>query len=183
MSGRSMREGLLAWKLETASSRPSPRSDCRTVKAARESLVARKSGHVSLTQLKPISPTFLEMASSGCLLSPSATTPSRWATQFTHASFTLRPSSSTIHRELADSGSPPALQEAAIRRNATSSSGRRLREGRSRPISIASLRRERILSSDWVEGPFYTRGKRSFARRNDQIISENSTNNDTFIFK
>jgi hypothetical protein len=46
----------------------------------------------------------LEMVSTGCLLRPSTTTTSRFVTQFTHASFTRCPASSTIHRELVCSG-------------------------------------------------------------------------------
>jgi hypothetical protein len=46
----------------------------------------------------------LEMVSTGCLLRPSTTTASRCVTQFTHASFTRCPASSTIHRELVCSG-------------------------------------------------------------------------------
>jgi hypothetical protein len=60
---------------------------------------------VSLTQLNPMDTIRLAIASMGCSLSPSATMTSRCDTQFTHASFTLCPFSSTIHRELVDRGS------------------------------------------------------------------------------
>lgn len=74
------------------------------MREARESLVAKKRGQVSLTQLKPIETIRLEMTSRGCLLSPSANTGSRCETQFRHANFTLCPPSSTIHRESVNRG-------------------------------------------------------------------------------
>lgn len=79
--------------------------DCLTVREANESLVNKKSGHVSLTQLNPKFVISCEISSTGCLLSPSVTTTSRCDGQFTHASFTRWPVSSTIHRESVDSGS------------------------------------------------------------------------------
>ena len=99
-----MMEGLLAWIPEIDSSRPRLRRDCLTVRDPRVSLVTRKTGQVSLTQLNPMDTIRLAIASMGCSLSPSATMTSRCDTQFTHASFTLCPFSSTIHRELVDRG-------------------------------------------------------------------------------
>ena len=95
-----MMEGLLAWIPEMVSDRPRLWKDCLTVTEASESLVTKKRGQVSLTQLNPMEAIFLEIASTGCLLRPSVTMASRCETQFTHASFTLCPPSSTIHLEL-----------------------------------------------------------------------------------
>ena len=100
MRGRSMMEGLLAWIPAIDSNSPRLWKDCLTVREANESLVTKKSGQVSLTQLNPMDTIFLEIASMGCLLRPSATMGSRCDTQFTHASFTRFPPSSTIHLEL-----------------------------------------------------------------------------------
>ena len=100
MRGRSMMAGLLAWIPAMDSDRPRLWRDCLTVREASESLVTKKSGHVSLTQLNPMEAIFLEIASMGCLLRLSVTMGSRCDTQFTHASFTRCPPSSTIHLEL-----------------------------------------------------------------------------------
>lgn len=105
MSERSRTEGLLAWKPAMASTSPRLCNEFRTVNELSESFVTRKRGQVSRTQLKPIDTIRFEIASTGCLLSPSATIGSRWDTQFTHDSFTLCPVSSTIHREFVESGS------------------------------------------------------------------------------
>ncbi|KAI7997339.1 Proteasome subunit beta type-7-B [Camellia lanceoleosa] len=82
--------------------------ECLTVVLANESLVAKKRGQVSLTQLNPIDIIFFEIESMVFLLSPSATTASRCEAQLTHESFTHRPVSSTIHRESVESGSATA---------------------------------------------------------------------------
>ena len=97
-------EGLLAWKPARDSSKPSLWKDCLTVREASDWSMAKKSGKVSLTQLNPKDAILLEMRSTGWLLRPSATGASRWDGQFTHASFTRAPSSSTIHLELVCSG-------------------------------------------------------------------------------
>ena len=73
MRGRSMMEGLLAWIPAMDSDSPRLWQDCLTVREASESLVTKKSGQVSLTQLNPMEAIFLEMASMGCLLRPSVT--------------------------------------------------------------------------------------------------------------
>ena len=91
MRGRSMMEGLLAWIPAMDSDSPRLWQVCLTVREASESLVTKKSGQVSLTQLNPMEAIFLEMASMGCLLRPSVTMGSRCDTQFTHASFTRSP--------------------------------------------------------------------------------------------
>ena len=91
MRGRSMMEGLLAWIPAMDSDRPRLWRDCLTVREASESLVTKKSGQVSLTQLNPMEAIFLEMASMGFLLRPSVTMGSRCDIQFTHASFTRSP--------------------------------------------------------------------------------------------
>jgi len=100
-----MMEGLLAWIPDIDSRRPWLWRDCLTVREPRVSLVTKKTGQVSLTQLNPMDKIRLAIPSKGCLLSPSATMTSRCDTQFTHASFTLCPFSSTIHRESVDRGS------------------------------------------------------------------------------
>jgi len=99
MRERSMMEGLLVWTPAMDSRRPRLWKDRLTVREARESLVTKSVGQVSLTQLKPMDFIPFEMTSTGFLLSPSATTASKWDTQLTQASFTLRPSWSRIHRE------------------------------------------------------------------------------------
>lgn len=113
---------MLTWIAARDSARPSGWKDCRTVRLARESLVAKKRGQVSLTQLKPMEAIFLEMVSSGCFPRPSASTVSRCDGQFTHANFTRWPDSPTIQRELVESGKAAV----GFRRL------RRLRESRSR---------------------------------------------------
>uniref|UniRef100_A0A0D9W6A5 Uncharacterized protein n=1 Tax=Leersia perrieri TaxID=77586 RepID=A0A0D9W6A5_9ORYZ len=67
-----------------------------------------KVAHVRRTQLKPMDTTSLAMAPTGCLPSPSASIGSRCDGQFTHASFTRFPPSSTIHRDTVDSVGNPA---------------------------------------------------------------------------
>lgn len=62
-----------------------------------------KVGQVSLTQLKPMAATSPAMEPTGRLLRPSASIVSRCDGQFTHASFTRSPASSTIHRDAVDS--------------------------------------------------------------------------------
>jgi len=99
MRERSMMEGLLVWTPATDSRRPSFWKELLTEREARESLIAKRVGQVSLTQLKPMDFISFEIESTGLLLTPSATTTSKCETQFTHASFTLRPSRPTIHRE------------------------------------------------------------------------------------
>ena len=95
-----MMEGLLAWIPAMDSDSPRLWNDCLTVRLASESFVTKKSGQVSLTQLNPMDTILLAIASMGCLLRPSVTVGSRCDTQFTHASFTRSPPSSTIHLEL-----------------------------------------------------------------------------------
>lgn len=129
MRERSIKEGLLAWKPATDSINPSLVNDFLTVKLANDSFVARNSGQVSLTQLKPMDPICFEIRSTGCLLRPSATTASRWEAQFTQASLTRRPVSSTIHRESVESGSAAAGE----RRSAREKEDRKKRE-RSLPM-------------------------------------------------
>jgi len=99
-------EGLLVWTPAMDSRRARFWKELLTVREARESLVTKTIGQVSLTQLKPMDFIPFEMTSTGFLLSPSATTASKWDTQFTHASLTLCPSSLTIHRESVWSGRP-----------------------------------------------------------------------------
>ena len=94
-----MMEGLLVWTPATDSRRPRLWKERLTLREARESLVAKSVGQVSLTQLKPMDFIPFEIASTGFLLSPSATATSKWDTQFTHASFTLCPPWLRIHRE------------------------------------------------------------------------------------
>lgn len=101
-------KGLLAWTPAMASASPSRWKDCRTVREFKDSFVAKNSGQVSLTQLNPNDSILFEIASMGCFESPSATTASKCDTQLTHLSFTLCPSSSTIHRESVCNGSPTA---------------------------------------------------------------------------
>lgn len=103
-------EGLLAWKPAMDSASPAFRNDCLTVVLEpNESLVTKNRGQVNLTQLNPQSTIDFEIKSTGCLLNPSATITSRCATQFTQASFTLCPDSSTIHREFVYSGCATAV--------------------------------------------------------------------------
>lgn len=99
-----MMEGLFACKPAIDSTNPRFLKDCLTVIDAKVSLVNKKSGQVSLTQLNPISKIPFEITSTGCLLSPSATTTSRCDTQFTHANFTRWLDSFTTHRESVESG-------------------------------------------------------------------------------
>lgn len=99
-----MMEGLLVWMPAMDSSSPSLWKDCLTVREANESLVTKKSGQVSLTQLNPVDTIRLAITSIGSLLSPSATIGSRCDTQFTHANFTRCPFSSTIQREFVERG-------------------------------------------------------------------------------
>ena len=106
MRGRSMMEGLMAWTASMDWRRARFLKEFLTVREAREWLVSKRSGHVSLTQLNPIDLILLEIVSKGCWLKPSATTVSKWDTQFTHASFTLFPFSFTIHLSLVCSGKP-----------------------------------------------------------------------------
>jgi len=101
-----MMEGLMAWTPFKDWIRPRFWKEFLRVREAIESLVTKKSGHVSLTQLNPMVLILLEISSKGCWLKPSATTASKWDTQLTHASFTLFPLSSTIHRSLVCSGKP-----------------------------------------------------------------------------
>lgn len=65
--------------------------------------MTRNVGHVNLTQLNPMAATSAAMAPTGRLPSPSASTGSRCDGQFTHASFTRLPLSSTTHRDAVDS--------------------------------------------------------------------------------
>ncbi|KAK8501563.1 hypothetical protein V6N12_057894 [Hibiscus sabdariffa] len=58
----------------------------------------------------------LKRLSNGCLLSPSASTGSMCDAQFTHASFTRRPLSSTIQREFVDRGKDVRTEENRMRR-------------------------------------------------------------------
>ena len=104
--------GLLAWIPAMASVRPRRWKDCRTVREFKDSFVAKNSGQVSLTQLNPNPSILFEISSIGCFESPSATTASKCDTQFTHLSFTLSPSPSTIHRVSVCNGSPTAAEAA-----------------------------------------------------------------------
>lgn len=103
-TGRSMMKGLLDWIPAMDSERPRLMKDCLTVREARDSSVTRRIGQVNLTQLNPMDLILFDIKSAGCLLNPSAINGSICATQFTHASFTLSPSSLTIHRESVYSG-------------------------------------------------------------------------------
>ena len=95
-----MMEWFLAWIREMYWDRLRFWKDSLTVREPNELFVTINNGHVSLTQLNPIDTIFLEIASKGWLLRPSATMVSKCDTQFTHASFTGCPASLTIHREL-----------------------------------------------------------------------------------
>lgn len=99
----------MAWTASMDWRRPRFWKEFLTVREAREWLVSKKSGHVSLTQLNPIDLILLEIISKGCWFKPSATTPSKWDTQFTHASFTLFPLSLSIHLSFVCSTKPFTL--------------------------------------------------------------------------
>jgi len=104
MRGRSMMEGLLAWIPDMDWSSPRFCRECLTLIEAKESLVSKRSGQVSLTQLKPMDFIPFEITSRGWWLNPSATEVSKCDAQLTHASFILFPLSFTIHRPSVWSG-------------------------------------------------------------------------------